>query len=514
MFRLPLGYFLAYLPYAMLVKALSSGVLPGVPAPSGALMLLPAAALGQLAVMPVLLAASGWWRHARRRRLLGLRVIAPGRETMAAGFFCALIIATTTANLAFVGASVLLVLLLMRGGVLILSPLMDAARRRRIHGHSWAALALSLTAVAVALGDVKDLRMPRPLLLGLALYLIGYTGRFEIMSRTAKTGVIAIDRRYLAEEHATAPVFQVVLLAAAALAGVPDLREGFTAFLTTPTAAAAVAVGVAYEVLFVFGTLIYLDAREYSWCVPANRCASLLAGLVASYALVRLAGMPAPGPAQLAAFVLILGAITALSAPTLSALLLAHRRRDQRTSTGTRAASRLRLLFICDGNTSRSAMAAAIARSDARSAATVARSTTTARLLATLRAGPRIQFASGGISVRRPGAPMNDQARAALAELGVPPGRHRARPVSPKLCRTSTAIYCMTQAQRDALLALMPDLRERTFRLDEAGDVPNPSGHSPETYARCAHRIRHAVRARLTEHLGPALCPDGRTTAP
>ena len=35
MFRLSLGYFLAYLPYAMLVKAMSSGVLPGVP-PVGA----------------------------------------------------------------------------------------------------------------------------------------------------------------------------------------------------------------------------------------------------------------------------------------------------------------------------------------------------------------------------------------------------------------------------------------------------------------------------------------------
>ncbi|MGH3239137.1 MAG: hypothetical protein ACRDNL_02090 [Spirillospora sp.] len=517
MFRLSLGYFLAYLPYAVLVKALSSGVLPGVPAPSGVMVLLPAAALGQLAVMPVLLAVTGWWRHVRRRRVGGLRVMAPGRETVAAGFFCAFIIATTTANLAFVGASVLLVLLLMRGGVLVLSPLMDAARRRRVHVHSWVALAFSLTAVAVALGDVKDLRMPGALLLGLALYLMGYTGRFEIMSRTAKTGVSAIDRRYLAEEHLTAPVFQVGLLAAAALVGVPGLREGFTTFLTTPTAAAAVAVGVAYEVLFVFGTLIYLDAREYSWCVPANRCASLLAGLVASYVLVWRAGLPAPGPAQLAAFVLILGAIAALSAPTLAALPLADRlrvrMRDQLRGRGvgarTGTATRLHLLFVCDGNTSRSAMAAAIARSDARAAATVAGSTILARLLGALRAAPQVQFASAGIAVRRPGASMNDQARAALVDLGVPAGRHRARPVSPELCRASTAIYCMTQDQHDALLALMPDLRERTFRLDETEDVPNPSGRSAEAYARCADRIRHAVRARLTEHLGLNFCcPD------
>ncbi|HEX4816595.1 MAG TPA: hypothetical protein VFV66_27965 [Nonomuraea sp.] len=502
MLLLSLGYFLAYLPYAMLVKALASGALPGVPAPSSVLEVLPAAALGQLVAMPVFLAVSGRWRHARHRRVLGVPVITPGRETLAAGFFCAFIIATTTANLAFVGATVLVVLLLMRGGVLILSPLIDMLRRRHIAGHSWAALVLSIAAVAVAFGDVTDLSLAGPLLLGLGLYLFGYIGRFEIMSRTAKTGIPAVDRRYFAEEHAVAPVFQVVLLGVAALVGVPELREGFTGFLTTPTALAAAGIGVAYEVLFIFGTLIYLDVREYSWCVPANRCASLLSGVVAAYALAWLAGLNAPGPGQLTALALVVGAITALSAPTLVAWW-----RGRVTAPG------LRLLFVCDGNTSRSPMAAAIAAGEVRATAAGAAAATSEPVAAAAppvepAVVPRIETASAGLAVRRRGAPMSDHARAALDRLGVAADRHRARQVNRRLCRGSTAIYCMTHAQREALLTLVPEARDRTFCLDAEADIPDPSGHSQDAYVRCARRIRHAVRARLAEHLGPDLSPQ------
>jgi protein-tyrosine-phosphatase len=52
-FYLALGYFLSYLPYALLAKALSSGIVPGIDRPVGGLVVLPAAALGQLLAMPM-----------------------------------------------------------------------------------------------------------------------------------------------------------------------------------------------------------------------------------------------------------------------------------------------------------------------------------------------------------------------------------------------------------------------------------------------------------------------------
>jgi len=47
MLYLALGYFLAYIPYALLAKALSSSIVPGVHAPIGGLVLLPAGIIRQ-----------------------------------------------------------------------------------------------------------------------------------------------------------------------------------------------------------------------------------------------------------------------------------------------------------------------------------------------------------------------------------------------------------------------------------------------------------------------------------
>jgi hypothetical protein len=38
-------------------------------------------------------------------------------------------------------------------------------------------------------------------------------------------------------------------------------------------------------VLYVFGTLIYLDRRENTFCIPLNRASSLLSGVVAGFAM-------------------------------------------------------------------------------------------------------------------------------------------------------------------------------------------------------------------------------------
>ncbi|MFI9203168.1 hypothetical protein [Streptomyces sp. NPDC053048] len=484
MIWLALGYFLAYIPYALLVKALSSDLVPGMAAPGHGLVLLPAAALGQLAVMPVFLGLTGLWRHSRRRVVLGRHLPVPGRNTLLGSLFTALVVGTTTLNFTFTGASVLFALLLMRAGVLVLSPVLDAARRRRVSASAWAALLFSLLAIATALGDVTSYRLTGALVVSVAVYLIGYAGRFEVMSREAKTGVPAVDRRYFAEEHAATPVLLVLLLAAGALLGQEQLREGFTTFLATPTAAGAFCAGVAYEVLFVFGTLIYLDRREFTWCVPANRCASLLSGLVVSYVLARLTSLAAPGPAQLVALAFVFCAIAALSAPALLP------RRPAGPGAGVRPDV---LLFVCGGNTCRSAMAEVFARAQLAAAGAV----------------HALRVTSAGVCVGRPGAPLSAAARRVLGELGLHPRTHRARPVTARLCRDSSVIYCMTQAQCEAVTTMAPEAVGRVHRLDVTGDVPDPSGQSLEAHRQCARRIQGLVRARLNERFGPGLLAAG-----
>jgi hypothetical protein len=82
----------------------------------------------------------------------------------------AVVIGTTTLNFTFVGASILFMLLLMRASVLILSPIIDIVRGRKVYVYSLIALGLSLLAVAVSLGDANSYRLPMGVL-SLCTYL-------------------------------------------------------------------------------------------------------------------------------------------------------------------------------------------------------------------------------------------------------------------------------------------------------------------------------------------------------
>ncbi|MER5341359.1 arsenate reductase/protein-tyrosine-phosphatase family protein [Streptomyces mirabilis] len=479
---LTFGYFVSYIPYAMLVKALASGVTPLSTQPVNGFELMPAAVLGQLAAMILFLGLTGRWRHMRRSRIGHARIPVLGRETLVSGFFASLIIGSTTMNYTFSGVSILFMLLLMRGGVLVLSPLVDMSRKRRVTTSSWVALCLSLTAVSVALGDVHGYHLTLAAALSVLTYLVGYLGRFEIMIRVAKNGVVATDRRYFVEEHVAAPVCLALLLGAGALAGQPQLGAGFTTFLGTPAALAAAGIGVAYEVLFVFASLIYLDRREYTWGVPAWAFASLMSGLVASFSLAWLAGLQAPGTSQLIALAFGVGAAGALSYPSAAVWWRTR-------STGAAC----RVLFVCGGNTSRSPMAEVIAWAQAAEAGV-------AHLF---------RFSSAGVATTEPASPMTPGARSALAELGlqrVPgrgnPRRHRSRPVTPELCQVSFVIYCMTRAHRDRVIAMAPEAEGRALCLDPRCDIPNPEGQPPDVYRRCTRHIQRSVHVRLCELLG------------
>jgi protein-tyrosine-phosphatase len=466
MLGLAIGYFLWYTPYAALTKSLSAGLLPGMDKEVGGLVLLPAAAVGTLVGAPLFLAMTGWWRYIGVRSVLGRVRRFPSGTMVVAGFFMALVIATTTLNYTFAGVSILFMLLMMRAGILILSPIVDTVRRRRVRIYSWIALVFSLAAVTTALSDVNSYTLTLAAAASLAVYYTGYIGRFRIMSRIAKTGDEQTDRRYFAEEAVASAVWQVVLCAVLAVVGLGSfssaLREGFTSFLLTPAVIPAFGIGLLYSALYVYGTLIYLDPREYTWCVPANRCASLLSGLVASFALTALTGIAAPGTGQLIGTGFIGLAIVALSYPAIRAAVLRNRQPL--------------LLFICGGNTCRSAMAETIAR--------------------TALATTRWRITSAGINATS-GAPMPADARAALTELGLSAPEHRARQVTPELIAEAHTIYTMTTAHRDALLAIAPEAADKIICLDPDGDIPDPHGQPPAAYNDCATRIQTVIQQRL-----------------
>ncbi|MEV4319491.1 hypothetical protein [Actinocrispum sp. NPDC049592] len=474
MLGLGIGYFLWYTPYSALAKALSGGLLSSTHGPVGGLILLPASALGQLVVMPITLTLLGWWKYSRRRIAGGVRVPFPGRETAMSAFWMALIVGTTTLNFTFPGVSILLVLVLMRVETLIISPSIDLVRSRKIHWYSAVALGLCGLSAAVALADVNHYVLTAGAVASLLVYMGAYTGRFLIMSHHAKSAHTATDRRYFVEEHMTTPVLLVSILAIGALAGPGPLREGFTTFLTTPAAIPALLIGVFYEGLFVFTTLIFLDRREYSFCMPVHVCSSLLAGVAASFALRFLFNAPAPSIAQLAAGVCVIAAALMLSYPALRARLFPAR--DTAVPTDRRL-----LLFVCAGNTVRSPMAAAITR-------------------AQLGQDTVWQVGSAGTSVAQPGGGIAPLAVKVLRELNIPVPRHESRPLSPALIAQAHTIYCVTSAHRDAVLALVPEAADRTVVLDTDGSLPDPHGQAPSAYRECADRLQELLTPLTTQH--------------
>jgi protein-tyrosine-phosphatase len=490
------GYFAFYVPYSGLTVALSKGLLPGLAGPVSGFTILPAAALGSALSMPFFLAATGWWKRAGRRRVAGVEIPWPGRWPLVSALSTAFIIGATTLNFTFPGVSIVFMLLLMRAGTLTLSPIVDSLHGRGIRWYSWTALALSLAAAAVAVADVGSYALTAVAGCSLACYLAGYVGRFEVMSRHGKVPDEAANRRFFVEEHmASTPLLVAVLALGALLAPGPigaELRAGFTGFLASPAAIPAFAIGVLYEGLFVFGSLIYLDHREYTYCVPVNRGASLVAGLVAAYALALAFGHPPPATSALAGLGLILVAMGFLAVPPALEL------RAAAAGVGAeRAVGRLlqgAFLFVCGGNTSRSPMAAALC---------------SAELAARLGISPEKLAAAGvwvgsaGVAAHE-GAPLSAGARRALGRLGVAAPEHRARPLTAADVARAGAVFCMTEAQRRQVLALTPEAAARVHRLDPEGDVEDPEGRDDEVFQRCARRLRELVRARLAAQLAPS----------
>ncbi len=484
MLGLAIGYFAFYVPYSGLANSLARGLLPGVGRPASGLPILPAVALGVIAGVALFLGFSGWWQHARRRPVLGprvpIRLPAPGREVLLASFFHALIIGATALNFTFAGVSILFVLLLMRGGVLVLAPVIDTLRRRNVQPASWVALGLSLSAVILALADVDNYVLSLGAVLSLSAYLAGYVGRFQIMAKEAKSQGLAANRRYFVEEQMlSAPLLLAGLIAGAILApgaAGEALRHGFTGFLGTPAALVALGIGLLYAGLSAFGSMIYVDPQEYTYCVPVNRGSSLWAGVAASYGLTFFFGVRAPSALQLTAAGLVTIALAVLARPDWVERVLAG------------SGSKRLFLFVCSGNTCRSPMAVAIAR---------------AELAARFGRRSPARVLSAGIKVQ-PGASMTSEAEVALCEIGVSPGRHRARSITPELVERAEAVFCMTGKVRESVLQVHPAAAGKTWCLDPDGDVPDPIGSPLDVYIGCARRLRELVRLRIGERLAGA----------
>ncbi|MCA9523072.1 MAG: hypothetical protein KC609_18985 [Myxococcales bacterium] len=315
------GYFACYAPYSALTKALSKGLLPGMSGPINGFVLLPVTVIASIVGMFIFISAMGWWKYAGHRTIGGVSLPMPGKYTLLSGLFTALIVATTTLAYTFKGVSIVFMMLLMRGGVLIIAPIVDRLSGRDVRWFSWAALGFSLAALLVAFSEKGGYKITIIATLDVFFYLMSYLFRLRFMSKLAKSKDVRLNTRFFVEEQMVATPSLILILGVLALVGqgeqMMQLRAGFTSFFGSEYLWIAIVIGILSQGTGVFGGLILLGKQENTFCVPVNRSSSILAGVIAGLSLTHWFGQTPTSTYQLIGAGLIIMAILFLSVPSL-----------------------------------------------------------------------------------------------------------------------------------------------------------------------------------------------------
>jgi protein-tyrosine-phosphatase len=487
---LGLGYYISYTPYSGLTKGLSGGLLTA--APVAGPVLLPISAIATVIGMLGFITAMGWWKYAGRREFFGVQLPFPRLLTFLSGVCLATIMGTTTLAFTFGGLSIVLVLVLLRGGTLIIAPIVDGIVGRRVRWFSWMAMFVSLAAVLTALSDASTYTLTLAAVIDVAAYLAAYFFKLQFMSRLAKSDEREATLRYFVEEQIVASPLLVIVLIVLALIGYGDVmlgfRTGLTSFITTPGAFFAVLVGLSYAALCVCTTLIFLDRRENTFCVPMHCGSSMLSGFTATAILAYVFHQTALTEAQGVGAGLLVIALGLLSPLHHFDRYWLKIKRALGFAPAFKQPERL-FLFVCSGNTCRSPMAAAIANAEIATRLGIP-----FKSLETV----NVRAMSAGVSARV-GAPLTEEAAEVLRSLSVPAQPHAARNLTAELAAQAELIFCMTKAHRKAVVEMLPEVEGKTYCLSTEEDIDDPIGKGMAAYGDCARQIQRLVQLRLNE---------------
>lgn len=315
-------YFIFYLPNVIITKLVTSTPHPELGRPLTGLETLPASLIISTVLTYLFIWWAGWHRDANGVMIAGRRIPIPTKWTLISGFGTALVLFTVPLSFTFENVSIPFMQLLMRGDILLIAPLVDLAFGRRVRWWSWTALVMVLGAMILTVSDRGGFYLPPLAILTIVLYTLGYFVRLAVMTKVSKNGEPASIRKYFVEEKVFALPASVAILALISASGIgaqsDSLAWGFLYVWTDPVILPLLGIGITLTIVSVFAIIILLNPRENAYCVPLERAASLVAGVLGALILAWVWGLPAPRASELIGAGVLVGAIVLLSlAPRL-----------------------------------------------------------------------------------------------------------------------------------------------------------------------------------------------------
>ncbi len=157
-----------------------------------------------------------------------------------------------------------------------------------------------------------------------------------------------------------------------------------------------------------------------------------------------------------------------------------------------RATKRL-FVFICNSNTRRSPIAAAICNAEI-----ARRLKVTPETLSSL----GVHAVSAGLSAR-PGDPMATAAQEALNRLQVPIPVHHSQNLTADLAGEADRIFCMTESQRLVILDSFPEAASKTLCLQPATGLEDPHSEGQEALVVLAKQLQEIIDPMVDYLLAP-----------